>query len=170
MQRLLYYFDGAKNIPCLVWEQLAAMARGEMVKEEVVKEDEEGVEGIIRFDSRGWVWQLPARKRSRENILKCPILNSFSKKLAGPCLRNWSQTRILYKAWSWNTKVDGSSTFIFFKVDISSKLTLLVYSFWKGLSSFTQLVKVRGGNLVLALPSIQFSWNFYQIISGTKYE
>ena len=29
------------------------MARGEMVKEEVGMEDEEGVEGIIRFDSRG---------------------------------------------------------------------------------------------------------------------
>ena len=27
----------------------------------------------------------------------------------------------------------------------------------KGLASFTQLVKVRGGNLVLALPSIRFS-------------
>ena len=40
----------------------------------------------------------------------------------------------------------------------------------KGLISFTQLVKVRGGNLVWALPSIRFSWNFYQIISGTKYE
>ena len=26
--------------------------------------------------------------------------------------------------------------------------------------SFTQLVKVRGGNLVLALPSIQLTWNF----------
>ena len=113
MQRLLYYFDGAKNIPCLVWEQLAAMARGEMVKEEVDKEDEEGVEGIIRFDSIGWAWQLPASKRRRGNILKCPILNSFCQKLAGPCLRNWSWTRILYKALSWNTKVDRSSTFIF---------------------------------------------------------
>ena len=26
------------------------------------------------------------------------------------------------------------------------------------------------GNLVLALPSIRFAWNFYQIISGTEYE
>ena len=131
MQRLVYNFDGAKNIPCLVWEQLAAMARGEMVKEEVDKEDEEGVEGIIRFDSIGWAWQLPASKRRRGNILKCPILNSFCQKLAGPCLRNWSWTRILYKALSWNTKVDRSSTFIsFFKVDISSKLTLKVNSFW----------------------------------------
>ena len=40
----------------------------------------------------------------------------------------------------------------------------------KGLASITQLVKVRRGKLVLALPSIRFSWNFYQIISGTKYE
>ena len=40
----------------------------------------------------------------------------------------------------------------------------------KELVPFTQLVKVRGGNLVWALPSIRFSWNFYQIISGTKYE
>ena len=40
----------------------------------------------------------------------------------------------------------------------------------KGLTSFTQLVKVREGNLVLALPSIRFSWNLYQVISGTKYE
>ena len=39
----------------------------------------------------------------------------------------------------------------------------------KGLASFTQLVK-ESRNLVLALPSIQFSCNFYQIISGTKYE
>ena len=41
---------------------------------------------------------------------------------------------------------------------------------WKKLVPFTQLVKVRRGKLVLALPSIRFSWNFYQIISGTKYE
>ena len=40
----------------------------------------------------------------------------------------------------------------------------------EGLACFTQLVKVRGGNLVLALSSIRFSWNFYHIISGTKYE
>ena len=40
----------------------------------------------------------------------------------------------------------------------------------KGLESSTQLVKVRRGKLVLALPSIRFSWNFYPIISGTKYE
>ena len=40
----------------------------------------------------------------------------------------------------------------------------------KELVPFTQLVKVRRGKLVLALPSIRFSWNFYQIISGTKYE
>ena len=40
----------------------------------------------------------------------------------------------------------------------------------KGLATFTQLVKVRGVNLVWALPSIRFSWNFYQIISGTNYE
>ena len=31
----------------------------------------------------------------------------------------------------------------------------------KGLASFTQWVKVRRGKLVLALPSIRFSWNFY---------
>ena len=41
---------------------------------------------------------------------------------------------------------------------------------WKELVPFTQLVKVRRGQLVLALPNIRFSWNFYQIISGTKYE
>ena len=40
----------------------------------------------------------------------------------------------------------------------------------KELVPFTQLVKVRRGKLVLALLSIRFSWNFYQIISGTKYE
>ena len=39
----------------------------------------------------------------------------------------------------------------------------------KGLATFTQLVKVRRGKLVLALASIRFSWNLYQIISGTKY-
>ena len=47
---------------------------------------------------------------------------------------------------------------------------LNLYSAQKELVPFTQLVKVRGGNLVWALPSIRFSWNFYQIISGTKYE
>ena len=40
----------------------------------------------------------------------------------------------------------------------------------KGLATFTQLVKERRGRLVLALPRIQFSWNFYQIISGTNHE
>ena len=40
----------------------------------------------------------------------------------------------------------------------------------KELVPFTQLVKARRGKLVLALPNIRFSWNFYQIISGTKYE
>ena len=40
----------------------------------------------------------------------------------------------------------------------------------KELVPFTQLVKVRRGKLVLALPNIRFSGNFYQIISGTKYE
>ena len=40
----------------------------------------------------------------------------------------------------------------------------------KELVPFTQLVKVRRGKLVLALPSIRLSWNFYQIISGTKDE
>ena len=39
-----------------------------------------------------------------------------------------------------------------------------------GLASFTELVKVREGNLVLKLPSVQFPRNFYQVISGTKYE
>ena len=45
-------------------------------------------------------------------------------------------------------------------------------SWWrsKELVPFTQLVKLRRGQLVLALPNIWFSWNFYQIISGTKYE
>ena len=33
---------------------------------------------------------------------------------------------------------------------------------WRGLAFFTQLVKVLEGSLVLALPSIRFSWNFYQ--------
>ena len=36
----------------------------------------------------------------------------------------------------------------------------------KGLGTFTHLVKVR----VLALLSIRFAWNFYQIIFDTKYE
>ena len=40
----------------------------------------------------------------------------------------------------------------------------------KGLGTFTQLVKVRGRNLALTLPNVQLSWNFHQIISGTKYE
>ena len=46
-------------ISCLVWEQLAAMARGEGEKVEEVEEgerveEEEEEEGIIRFDSTGW--------------------------------------------------------------------------------------------------------------------
>ena len=41
---------------------------------------------------------------------------------------------------------------------------------WKVLSTFTQLVKIKRGKLVLALPSIRLLRNFYHIISGTKYE
>ena len=40
----------------------------------------------------------------------------------------------------------------------------------KGLATLTQLVKLRRGKLVLTLPNIRFGRNFYQIISGTKYE
>ena len=41
--------------------------------------------------------------------------------------------------------------------------------FWKGLASFNQLVKVRRGKLVLALPSIRFSWNFYQVSNKNRF-
>ena len=40
----------------------------------------------------------------------------------------------------------------------------------KGAGAFHSASQSKEGNLVLALPSIRFSWNFYQIISGTKYE
>ena len=62
-----------------------------------------------------------------------------------------------------------TSSTSFNKMIIEVKSNKIV-SHWKGLVTFTQLVKVRRGQLVLALPNIRFSWNFYQIISGTKYE
>ena len=40
----------------------------------------------------------------------------------------------------------------------------------KGAGSFHSAGQSKEGTLVLALPSIRFAWNFYQIISGTKYE
>ena len=40
----------------------------------------------------------------------------------------------------------------------------------KGAGAFHSAGQSKEGNLVLALPSIRFAWNFYQIISGTKYE
>ena len=55
-------------------------------------------------------------------------------------------------------------------VSLYCYITLLHIAYLKELVPFTQLVKVRRGKLVLALPSIRFSCKFYQIISGTKYE
>ena len=40
----------------------------------------------------------------------------------------------------------------------------------KGAGTFHSTSQRKEGILVLALPSIRFSWNFYQIISGTIYE
>ena len=40
----------------------------------------------------------------------------------------------------------------------------------KGAGVFHSAGQSRVDNSVLALPSIRFAWNFYQIISGTKYE
>ena len=40
----------------------------------------------------------------------------------------------------------------------------------KGAGAFHSASQSKEGQLVLALPNIRFSWNFYQIISGTKYE
>ena len=40
----------------------------------------------------------------------------------------------------------------------------------KGAGYFHSASQRKEGKLVLTLPSIRFSWNFYQIISGTKYE
>ena len=40
----------------------------------------------------------------------------------------------------------------------------------KGAGTFHSAGQSKKGNLVLALLSIWFSWNFYQIIFGTKYE
>ena len=55
--------------------------------------------------------------------------------------------------------------------DVKSQYVYTTFTIkWKGPVPFTQQVKVRRGKLVLALPSIRFLWNFYQIISGTKYE
>ena len=36
--------------------------------------------------------------------------------------------------------------------------------------TFHSASQSKEGNLVLALPTIRFAWNFHQIISGTKYE
>ena len=41
---------------------------------------------------------------------------------------------------------------------------------YKGAGTFHSAGQSKEGNLVLALPTIRFSWNFYQIISDTKYE
>ena len=55
--------------------------------------------------------------------------------------------------------------------DVKSQYVYTTFTIkWKGPVPFTQQVKVRRGKLVLALPSIRFLWNFYQIIPGTKYE
>ena len=40
----------------------------------------------------------------------------------------------------------------------------------KGAGAFHSAGESKEGKFVLVLPSIRFSWNFYQIISGTKYE
>ena len=40
----------------------------------------------------------------------------------------------------------------------------------KGAGTFHSTSQRKEGILVLALPSIRFSWNCHQIISGTKYE
>ena len=40
----------------------------------------------------------------------------------------------------------------------------------KGAGYFHSASQSKGGNLVLTLLSIRFSRNFYQIISGTKYD
>ena len=41
---------------------------------------------------------------------------------------------------------------------------------YKGAGTFHSAGQSKEGNLVLALPTIRFSWNFYQIISDAKYE
>ena len=76
------------------------------------------------------------------------------------------------KNWSIeaeNMPKKGSFLKSFFKVPASNQ-EFLKCATTKGLVPFTQLVKVRRGKLVLALSSIRLSWNFYQIIYGTKYE
>ena len=44
------------------------------------------------------------------------------------------------------------------------------FTFSKGDGTFHSAGQSEEGNFVLALANIQFSWNFYQIIPGTKYE
>ena len=49
------------------------------------------------------------------------------------------------------------------------KVQLQLQNKFKGAGTFHSAGQSKEGNLVLALPSIRFSWNFYQIICGTKY-
>ena len=51
-----------------------------------------------------------------------------------------------------------------------NKVQLQLQNKFKGAGTFHSAGQSKQGNLVFALPSIQFSWNFYQIISDTKYE
>ena len=55
-------------------------------------------------------------------------------------------------------------------VKLSLSLKGGIGGFCKGAGTFHSAGQSEEGNLVLALPSIRFSRNFYQIISGTKYE
>ena len=49
-------------------------------------------------------------------------------------------------------------------------LGIKIWILLKGAGAFHSAGQSKEGDLVLALQCIRFSWNFYQIISGTRYE
>ena len=66
---------------------------------------------------------------------------------------------------------DVDSLLRFYELEAILRMTWgLGWGLLKGAGYFHSAGQSKEGNLVLALPSIRFSWNFYQIISGTKYE
>ena len=92
------------------------------------------------------------------------------------CTRPWKEVPkdlfiCLFSCNRW-MPIEWTSSFTLWWQKLKSSNVAIggYYAPSKELVPFTHLVKVRRGQLVLALPNIWFSWIFYQIISGTKYE